>query len=155
MSVSQFYSHEAIDNELKPLVINEADRVNFCKLLEDIREFALKDVHTRNKIIVDVAFWKNEFESRRRTSEILLNKKRAVLYNAILNKLKSSGIRYTEDMIRNEVDAYDWEGTEDKNAKDMAYVHTFQLNELSKKWSNLLNDCYYVMKSTHDILNRN
>ena len=139
---SQFFSFESLREELSVVIQNEASIVSFCKLLEDIRNFALKEVESRNKILTDIAYWKGEFEYRRKLSEVTLRKKDAVMYNKSLEKIRLTGVKYTEQMISSNKDAQ----------MDEAYENLLKSSITYGKWSSILNDCYFALNSTHKLM---
>ena len=141
-TVSQFFSFNNLNEELSKVINSEASVVSFCKLLEDIRNFANKDVETRNRILVDISFWKGEFSHRRKMSGAVLRKKDSLAYNNSLNKIKMSGVKYTDTMI-----AYDKDARE-----DTAYDNLLEQNYIYEKWESILNDCYFALNSTNKIL---
>lgn len=144
-TVSQFFSFDNLHDELSKVIQNEAAIVSFCKLLEDIRNFANKEIETRNKILVDIAFWKGEMAHRKKLGDAVLRKKDALAYNSSLNKMKMSGVKYTDTMI-----------LADKDANvDEAYENLAIVNAIYGKWTDILNDCYFALNSTNKILGGN
>lgn len=141
-TVSQFFSFKDLNEELSVVINSEASIVSFTKLLEDIRNFANKDVDTRNRILVDISFWKGEFAYRKKLSDAVLRKKDSIAYNSSLNKIKMSGVKYTDTMI-----AYDKDSREDP-----AYDNLLKQNLVYDKWNSILNDCYFALNSTNKIL---
>lgn len=141
-TISQFFSFSNLSEELSLVINNEASIVSFSKLLEDIRNFANKDIDTRNRILVDISFWKGEFQHRKKLSDVVLRKKDSIAYNSSLQKMKMSGTKYTDQMICYDKDARD----------DDAYDNLLKQNYIYTKWSDILNDCYFALNSTNKIL---
>lgn len=142
MSTSKFYNSEYLKDELLLIMSDEADVIEFAALLEKIRNIGNTSIDRRQMILSDLIFWKGQIENQRKQIEIKLKKLEAIEYQRIYNKLKII-CKPTDSQVRSELEGSDL-GEPYNNYKNMFLV--------CQKWSEILNDLYFISQTSHKIL---
>lgn len=148
-TISQFYSENKLMQEMSCVFKDEDTIVDFHTLLEKIRMFTNKSVSDRNIILEDLVFYKGELEAMRVKAEARIRKIEAVAYIQCFEKMKVSGVRWTEELLKAKLAELDLE------TNDKAYNALLQQFRCCTKWVGILTDSYYILNSTNKILNNN
>lgn len=148
-TISQFYSEGRLEKEMSCVFKDEDTIVDFHTLLEKIRMFTNKSVSDRNVILEDLVFYKGELNSMKVQAEARIRKIEAVAYIKCFDKMRTSGTRWTEELLKAKLAEMDLEGTNEE------YQRLLQQFRCCDKWVGILTDSYYILNSTNKILNGN
>lgn len=139
---SKFYNSEYLKNELILIMSDEADIVEFAKLLEFVKNLGNYSVDKRQSVLSDLVFWKGQLDLQKKQIEIVIKKKEALVYQIVYNKLKIIS-KPTDAQVRAEMEAME---------KDESYLNLQQSLLVCSKWAEILSDLYFVAQSTHKIM---
>lgn len=139
---SKFYNSEHLKQELILIMSDEADIIEFAKLLEFVKNLGNYSVDRRQSVLSDLVFWKGQLDLQKKQIEIVLKKKEALTYQIVYNKLKIIS-KPTDAQIRAEIDAME---------KDEAYLNLQQSLLVCSKWAEILSDLYFIAQGTHKIM---
>lgn len=139
---SKFYNSEYLKNELILIMSDEADIVEFAKLLEFVKNLGNYSVDKRQSVLSDLVFWKGQLDLQKKQIEIVIKKKEALVYQIVYNKLKIIS-KPTDAQVRAEMEAME---------KDESYLNLQQSLLVCSKWAEILSDLYFIAQSTHKIM---
>lgn len=139
---SKFYNSEYLKNELILIMSDEADIIEFAKLLEFVKNLGNYSVDKRQSVLSDLVFWKGQLDLQKKQIEIVIKKKEALVYQIVYNKLKIIS-KPTDAQVRAEMEAME---------KDESYLNLQQSLLVCSKWAEILSDLYFIAQSTHKIM---
>lgn len=134
------FSLSLLEREVGCIFKDKASIVDFGKLVTKLREFPLKTIDERHKILVDIAFYRAQLEKLKKQLEDAIAKRESVLVKAAAEELRKTGQRPTVDLIKAH------------RGDDMALDNLRKMHVVCSEWHSFLQDQQYTAQTTNKIV---
>lgn len=134
------FSLTLLEREVSGIFKDKASIVDFGKLVSKLREFPLKTIDERHKILVDMAFYRAQLEKLKKQLEDAISKRENVLIKAASDELRKTGQRPTADLIKA------------NRGEDIALDNLRKMHLVCSEWHSFLQDQQYTAQTTNKIV---